>query len=112
MTGINKAPICLDLETDYLLCTSTLIEQKLGKGNCIAVIIQNRLTNDDATGNALELMVGKGNGQIWNMLPGQESPVIYANDLEEIYIRTRVAVAGGSTFQFVVMVYRQKRETR
>ncbi len=108
MTGINKAPITLDLESDFLRVNCDLRERPIGKGACVAVIFQNRLLNDDGTGNALEAQVGYGAGQPWNLLPGQESPVIYANDLEKIYVRTRAAVAGVSSFQLTVLVYRKR----
>lgn len=105
MIGINKAPIVLGIETFMLQARASVQPQPLGKGRIIGVIIQNRLNNLDGTGNNVELMIGFGGGQLWQMLPGQESPILYANDLEDIYIRVRTGVAA---VDVPVLVYREK----
>ena len=111
MLGINKGPIVLGLETVFIQARADLQPQPLGKGAIIGVVIQNRLNNMDGTGNNVEIMVGFGTGQVWQMLPGQESPIIYAADLEDIYIRTRVPEGGPDPdpIDVPVIVYRERR---
>ena len=106
-TGINKAPIVLGLVTDFIQAQADVQPQPLGKGKIVAAIVQNRLNNIDATnsGNNTDVMVGFGTGQIWQLLPGQESPVIYARDLEDIYIRVRTGV---TAVNVTVMVYKER----
>ncbi len=108
MTGINKAPIVLGLVTEFIQAQANTLPQPIGKGRIVAVIVQNRLNNINTgtTGNNTDIMIGFGAGQIWQLLPGQESPVIYANDLEDIYLRTRT---GASAIDVAVMVYKEKR---
>lgn len=105
MTGINKAPIVLNLETVFMQGRANVQPQPLGKGKIVGVVIQNRLNNIDGTGNGTDIMVGFGTGQIWQMLPGQESPVIYANDLEDIYLRVRTGV---TAIDVAVIVYKER----
>lgn len=64
-----------------------------GPLECVAVILQNRLNNLDDSPNPLELMVGTGAGCVWQMLPGVESPIIYCNNLNDIWVKVRMAVA-------------------
>jgi len=109
-----------NLETNFIQARADAQAQPLGKGACVAVIIQNRLNNINGTGNNTELMVGSGTGQIYQMLPGQESPIIYARDLEDIYVRTRPTLndadppelIDASPVDFVVFIFRERQETR
>ncbi len=108
MTGINKAPISLDLVTEFIQARADVQPQPIGKGKIVAVIFQNRLNNINATnnGNNSDIMIGYGSGQIWQLLPGQESPVIYANDLEDVYLRLRLAA--GTPCDVAVIVYKER----
>lgn len=105
MTGINKAPITLNIESYMIQARADVQPQPLGKGRIIAVIIQNRLNNLDDTGNNVEIMWGFGPACLWQTIPGQESPVIYANDLEDIFMRVRT---GNTAVDVPVLVYREK----
>lgn len=64
----------------------------VGPLECVAVILQNRLNNLDDTANPLELMLGTGAGCNWQMLPGVESPIVYCNNLNDVWVKVRVAV--------------------
>lgn len=103
MLGINKAPVVLaGLQSQFFEGRANAIEaQALGKlvqaFNCVAVIIQNRLNNLDDSGNPLELMVGTGGGTPWQLLPGVESPIIYCTNLNDVFVKVRVAVTGATT---------------
>jgi hypothetical protein len=107
----NIPAFLLDLETEFITPMAGLQPSPLGKGACVAVIIQNRLSNIDhpITGNALTLMIGKRTGQSYERLPGTETPVIYVKDLEEVYVRTQAAVGGISSVNFTVIVYRDSQ---
>jgi len=106
MTGINKAPIVLGLECEIVRVKVDAQPRPLGSGKCVAVIIQNALNDDDGNGNNFELMVGRGNGQPWQMIPGQESPVLYCNDLSDISVRTRALIGGLGAFNITVLIYK------
>lgn len=109
MIGINKGPIMLDLETNFIRVTAPVQPRALGKGAIVAVVIQNALNLMNGTANASEVMVGSKTGQPYQMLPGQESPIIYARDLEDISIRVRdTAVGAGTPVDVTVIVYKQR----
>jgi len=103
MTGINRAPIVLDgLYTRYYEGQASVDNpQALGKlvglRNIVAVIIQNRLNNLDNSPNPIELMIGAGSSCLWQLLPGTESSVIYASNLNDVWVRARVAVESSLT---------------
>lgn len=84
--------------TDIYEGQAALVAQALGRAGradrleVFAVKLQNRLTNLNNTPNPLELMVGTYGNTDWNMLPGQESPWIYTRNLNDIFVRVRVAV--------------------
>lgn len=102
----NKpTPIVPYLITDFIQARADVQPQPLGKGRIVSVIIQNRFNNMDGTGNNVEIMVGSGTGQIWQGLPGAQSPEIFARDLEDIYIRVRTGV---TACDVVVFVYRER----
>lgn len=87
-TGINKAPIVEGLESILLRITATQNPQPIGRGECIGLIFQNSLfeADQDTTNNA-NVYVGNSTDQIWLLIPGQESPVFYAEDLKDIYVK-------------------------
>jgi hypothetical protein len=108
MIGINKAPVVsAGLRTDFLTAAADVDPQSLGKLvgqlECIGVIIQNRLSNLDNTANNTELLVGTGAGCVYHMLPGQESPLIYCNNLNDIWVQMKTAAM--TPCQFVVICY-------
>lgn len=87
-TGINKAPIVDGLESVLIRVTATANPQPLGRGECVGVIFQNSLfTADQTTTNNASVYIGNSTDQIWLLIPGQESPVFYAEDLKDIYIK-------------------------
>lgn len=113
----NNTPISLDLETQIIRVPVQLQPAAVGKGACVAVIIQNTLTNLESTaapqaGNAIEVMLGGGAGQMYQLLPGQDSPVYYCTDLEEVYLRVREAVGVVNTVNVTVVTYKRRVEKR
>lgn len=103
MIGINKGPIVLaGLRTDFFEGRANVTNPiALGKlvdaRECVALVIQNRLNNLDGSGNPCELLVGAGGGCVWQMLPGQESPLIYVTNLNDVWVRQRIAITGAVT---------------
>lgn len=106
MIGINKGPITLGLLTVFQRMTVGVQPSPLGKGAMVGVIVQNTLNNVDVgtTANNIEIMVGDASAQVYQMLPGQESPVIYADDLEDVYVRVRT---GAVAVDVTLIVYKQ-----
>lgn len=107
-----KQPVVLsNVITEFTRATVNVLASPIGKGTILAIVIQNPLNNADGTGNNTDIMVGRGAGQPYQMLPGQESPMIYADDLEQIYTRVR-SVAGvavtAATVEVTVIIYREK----
>lgn len=104
MAQKNQGPVLVaGLETAFVSGRAGVQAQPIGKGACVAIVIQNRLSNIDDTGNNVVIMVGYGAGQLYQMLPGQESPIIYCSDLEDIYVRVQ---SGTTECDFAVFVYR------
>lgn len=88
MLGINKAPIIDDLESILFSIHVTANPSEVGRGKCIALVFQNPLLQaDDDTANTAMVRIGDGAAQPWLLLPGQESPIFYAEDLKDIYTR-------------------------
>ncbi len=87
MLGINKAPISLAMRSVFLRVLVSLNAKQLGRGEIIAVIFQNPLLLPDGNANPVVVAIGEGGGQPWQLLPGQESPIIYAEDLKDIYLK-------------------------
>lgn len=115
---MNNTPISLELETHIIRVKVTVIPAAIGKGDCIGVIIQNTLTNLESVanpqaGNNLDVMLGGGTGQMYQMIPGQESPLYYALDLEDVYLRVRQAIIVDAelvdTTNVTVIVYRKRK---
>lgn len=77
------------LETVFMRRTVGQQPQALGKGAIVAVYVINTLNNMDLTANATEVMIGGENGQPEQLLPGQQSTLTYAIDLEHVYARVR-----------------------
>jgi len=89
MVGINKSALMLDLETIFTRVQADINGPKaLGRGEIIAVILQNPLlTSDGVTTNNSQIWVGGGSVRPYLMIPGQESPILYAEDLKDIYLQ-------------------------
>src|SRR5258705_2186320 len=87
MIGINQGPIVLDLETVFAHVIAGISPKAIGRGEMIAVIIQNPLILADGTPNNSTLFVGSASNMIYFMLPGQESPIFYAEDQKDIYVK-------------------------
>ena len=88
MLGINKAPIVNDLESVFMRVSATQNPHPLGRGECIGVIFQNPLLDvDGETSNDAQVWIGNSTDWIWLLIPGQESPIIYAEDLKDIYVK-------------------------
>ncbi len=102
MLGINKAPIVPNgLRTDFYEGKANVINpiafgKLVDKRECVALIVQNRFSNLDGSGNACELMLGTAGGCIWQLIPGQESPLIYVNNLNDVWVRQRIAITGAT----------------
>lgn len=76
-----------DLETIFSRFQVGIGPKALGRGEMISIILQNPLTNADGTNNTSELFFGSASNQIYFMVPGQESPLVYAEDLKDLYIK-------------------------
>jgi hypothetical protein len=59
----------------------------LGRGEMVAVIFQNPLLNVDGTSNEAQIWFGNSTNQIWLLLPGQDCPIYYAEDLKDVYVK-------------------------
>lgn len=105
----NQGAIDSCLETVFLRASARVQPSSLGKGAIVAVIIQNTLTAMDNTANNSQVMVGSASGQPYQMLPGQESPLLYAQDLDDVYIRVQVGGgSAGTPVDVTVIVYKEK----
>lgn len=83
----------------------------LGKGRMVSVIVQNTLNNMDSSSNNSEIMLGSASGQPYQLIPGQESPEIYANDLEDVWARVRDTDAigtAGTPCDVTLIIYKEK----
>ena len=87
MIGINKAPIVVELETVFTHILVSIAPRAIGRGEMVAVIVQNPLFNTDGTNNNAQIFVGSATNMIYSMIPGQESPVVYAEDQKDVYVR-------------------------
>lgn len=88
MLGINKGPIVAGLETIFFRVAVNQNPKAIGRGECIGVIFQNPLMDvDGETPNTALVWIGNSTDMIWLMLPGQESPLVYAEDLKDIYAK-------------------------
>ncbi len=90
MLGINKAPIVDGLESVPFRIRVTANPAAIGRGECIGVIFQNPLLDADGeTSNTASVWVGNSTNMIWLLIPGQESPLFYAEDLKDIYAKLK-----------------------
>ncbi len=88
MLGINKAPIVDGLESVFFRVTATPNPHAIGRGECVGVIFQNPFFEaDQETPNTASVYIGNSTDLIWLLIPGQESPLVYAEDLKDIYIK-------------------------
>lgn len=88
MIGINKGPVAEGLETVFSRVKAEPSPKALGRGEIIAVVFQNPLLKPDGvTSNNAQVLIGGGSIQPYLMIPGQESPIFYAEDLKDIYIK-------------------------
>lgn len=88
MLGINKAPIVSGLESIFMRVQATPNPKAIGRGECVGVIFQNPLLDvDGTTTNNAQVWIGNSTDFIWMLIPGQESPLIYAEDLKDIYVK-------------------------
>src|SRR6185436_14163376 len=88
MLGINKAPIVEGLESVLFRVAATPNPKAIGRGECVGVIFQNPLLDvDGSTPNTGQVWIGNSTDMIWLMIPGQESPLFYAEDLKDIYVK-------------------------
>lgn len=88
-----------DIESLFFRVLAESSPKEIGRGECIAVIFQNPLENQDGTANANEVWIGSATNLIWLLIPGQESPLIYAEDFKDVYIkRNAAAIPDGQIF--------------
>ncbi len=86
--GINKAPIVEGLESILMRVEAIANPHPVGRGECVAMIFQNPLLDvDGETTNNAQVWIGNSTDAIWLLIPGQESPVFYAEDLKDIYVK-------------------------
>lgn len=81
-----------DLETIFSRFQAGIGPKALGRGEMISIIVQNPLTNADGSANTSELFFGSASNMIYFMIPGQESPLVYAEDLKDLYIKLNFPV--------------------
>lgn len=87
-----------DLESLFFRIIAETSPKEIGRGECIAVIFQNPLENQDGTANANEVWVGSATNLIWLLIPGTESPLIYAEDFKDVYIKRSDVIPFGAIF--------------
>lgn len=105
----NQGAIDSCLATEIIRCNAPVQPRALGKGAAVAVIIQNGFNLMDNSANNSEIMVGNAVLQGYQMIPGQESPLFYVRDLEDIWIRVRdTAVGAGTPVDVTVIVYKER----
>lgn len=97
------------LETVFLRCNAPIQPRALGKGRIRYVRIQNTFNLMNGNANTSEVMVGNAIAQPFQLLPGAETPDIYADDLDRVWIRVRdTAVGLGTPVDVTVIVYKEK----
>ena len=84
---IAPLPLDEDIETVFSHVLAEINPKEIGRGKMVFVIFQNPFLNPDGTTNNSNVFVGSASNMIYLMIPGQESPPIYAEDLKDIYIR-------------------------
>lgn len=105
----NQGSIDVCLTTVFDRAKVRVQASALGKGKIVAVIVQNTFNNMDNTANNQEIMVGSATAQVYQMVPGQESPLIYATDLDQVWARVRdTAVGAGTPCDVTLIIYKEK----
>lgn len=83
-----------------------------GRGEIVSVTVVNPLINADSSANALTLWVGDGAAQCLPLLPGQNSPELFFNDLRDCYVRVAAEVAGVNQTDAVIITHRYPTPVR
>lgn len=88
---MNKGslPFFGDIETVFSHILVGIAPKAVGRGEMVCLIVQNPLFYADGTENTGEIFVGSGSNYIYSMIPGQESPYLYAEDLKDVYIKLK-----------------------
>ncbi len=102
----------LGTQTVFIPARAELSSSPIGRGEIVSAIIRNPLTNAAGTPNVIEVLVGDGGTQLWDLLPGAQSPEIFASDLKDVYIRVRVAVGLVVATDVIVMAHRYAEPVR
>lgn len=76
-----------DIETIFAHVQCRIDPREFGRGEMLFLIVQNPLLNPDGTTSNAMIWVGSASNMIYLILPGQESPPIYAEDLKDLYMR-------------------------
>lgn len=111
MTPNNFDTFTGQWETIVIRARSRVQPSPIGKGACVAVIIQNTFNNMDNSANNSEIMVGNATAQPYQMVPGKESPIFYITDLENIWTRVRDTDADGThgtPVDITILIYKRK----
>lgn len=93
---MNKMRAVVVVKTVFFTVRAEIGAKPLGRQRTDSIIVRNPLTNSDGTGNTQTVLVGDGGGQNYDLLPGQETPIIYASDLKDVYVRL-CQIVGGDT---------------
>ena len=80
-------PNAEDFETVFTHVIAGIAPKAIGRGEMVALIVQNPLMNVDGTSNPSAIFFGSGSNLIYYMIPGQESPIFYAEDQKDLYIK-------------------------
>lgn len=83
--------------TEFIRAHVGVQPRPLGKGKIVSVHVQNTFNNMDSSPNNQEIMIGGATGQPHQIIPGQTSEEIFANDLEEVWARVRDQVVEDET---------------
>lgn len=103
----NIARVIESLETKFFRVRARVNSHSVGRGEMVKIIIHNPLTNADGTANNVEVLIGDASGQIYDLLPGANTPEIYAEDLKDLYLRVRPP--GVTETDLVVLHYRERK---
>lgn len=110
MTGTKTHD--LGTQTVFTTIRANLSAKPLGRANIVSVIVRNPFTNEDLTPNVLTLLIGDGAVQFWEILPGSNSPEIFAADLKDLYIRVQAAVGEIDETDATLMIHRYPEPVR
>jgi hypothetical protein len=102
----------LATQTVFYRVRAGLSARPLGRGEVVSVIIRNPFTNANNTPNVLEVLVGDGATQAYDLLPGANTPEIFTADLKDIYVRVRVAVDLVNETDLVVIAHEYAEPVR